>query len=61
MGYQPGQCVVIEDSEVGVSAALAAGIDVVRYDPDALALPVAGVVDIKSMADLPSALERIAC
>lgn len=31
MNYSPDQCVVIEDSEVGVAAALAAGMKVLRY------------------------------
>lgn len=31
MNYSPDDCVVIEDSEVGVAAALAAGMKVLRY------------------------------
>jgi len=33
MGYTPGQCLVIEDSEPGVMAGLAAKIRVLLYDP----------------------------
>ena len=31
MGFQPGECAVIEDSEVGVKAAVAGGFDVYVY------------------------------
>lgn len=31
MGFKPGECVVVEDSSVGVQAALAGGFDVFRY------------------------------
>ncbi|GAA4424515.1 HAD-IA family hydrolase [Bremerella cremea] len=33
MGFAPQQCVVVEDSDVGVAAGVAAGIPVLRYDP----------------------------
>ena len=59
MGYLPEQCVVIEDSDVGVTAALAAGIEVIRYDPEAKVPAKAGVINIKTMADLPVILEQI--
>lgn len=31
MGFKPGQCVVIEDSEVGIEAAIAAGMKAFQY------------------------------
>ncbi|MFK7839903.1 MAG: HAD family hydrolase [Bdellovibrionales bacterium] len=31
MGFEPSQCIVIEDSPAGVEAAVAAGIDVIAY------------------------------
>jgi len=34
MGVQPERCVVVEDSEAGVAAGLAAGMRVLRYAPD---------------------------
>lgn len=56
MGFDPAQCVVIEDTTVGVSAAVAAGIDVVHYEPDGTAASNDHVRVIKSMDQLPSAL-----
>lgn len=56
MGFEPCDCVVIEDSEVGVTAAVAAGIDVVRYDPHSCAVSAAGVVLIRAMTELPDAI-----
>lgn len=59
MGFDPSQCVVIEDSIVGVSAAVAAGIDVVLYNPGRLQVsPDQHVRVIDSMAQLPSALNE---
>lgn len=56
MGYQPSDCVVIEDSAVGIEAALAAGIDAVLYDPENRAGEVSGVKVICSMSMLPQAV-----
>ena len=35
MGFAPAQCVVVEDSEVGVQAGTAAGMTVFQYEPSA--------------------------
>lgn len=58
MGFEPSQCVVIEDSMVGVTAALAAGIDVVHYDPKAVAAAGDKVCVIQSMSELPLAIDK---
>ena len=39
MGFKPEECLVIEDSEVGVQAALAAGIQVIHYNPENIKIP----------------------
>ena len=39
MGFSPEECLVIEDSEVGVQAALAANMDVIHYNPEGIMIP----------------------
>jgi HAD superfamily hydrolase (TIGR01509 family) len=56
MGFSPGECVVVEDSEVGIVAAAAAGMRALQYTPDG-ALPVSSVVTtFSSMAELSALL-----
>lgn len=60
MGYQPRDCVVVEDSPSGVAAARAAGMAVVGYS----ALVPANLLDgatmvIAEMTDLPEAIKAI--
>lgn len=61
MGYTPEQCLAIEDSVVGVRAALEAGMTVVHLNryPDAEATPD-GAIMITSMRQLPTVLARLA-
>lgn len=46
MGFTPEGCLVIEDSAVGVQAALAAGMNVIHYNPEGITIPF----DLKSIA-----------
>lgn len=39
MGHAPETCIIVEDSDVGVQAAIAAGMAVLRYDPHAAEKP----------------------
>ncbi len=58
-GYAAADCVVIEDSPVGVQAALSAGMPVILYD-SLQSHPSAGAtVTIRSMHDLPDALSDL--
>lgn len=52
-------CVVIEDSRVGVEAAANAGMSVVLYDPDGLEKNLQATVTINDMADLPDAIAQV--
>lgn len=36
MGFKPEDCLVVEDSDVGIEAARAAGMSAVLYDPDGI-------------------------
>ncbi len=58
MGFSPKQCVVVEDSDAGIQAALAAGMRVLAYTagPDAAAAGSAGVETFTDMASLPALL-----
>jgi HAD superfamily hydrolase (TIGR01509 family) len=60
MGFSPEQCVVVEDTMIGVEAALAAGMRVVAYVPDGDGdgdvFNAAGVVTVGALEALPGVL-----
>lgn len=61
MGYAPRECLAIEDSVVGVRAALEAGMTVVHLNryPDAETTPE-GAIMITSLFQLPTVVARLA-
>ena len=59
MGFAPASCVVVEDSEVGVRAAIAAGMRVLHYRPDVQAATDLQVPNFSDMARLPALLARM--
>lgn len=56
MGFEPQRCVVIEDSEVGVQAALSAGMRVFMYAPDCEQNSPLPCTTFTRMDDLPELL-----
>jgi HAD superfamily hydrolase (TIGR01509 family) len=58
MGAEPDRCVVVEDTMIGVRAALAAGMRAIAYAPDgaADAFDAAGVKTVRALDDLPGLL-----
>ena len=59
MGFSPQRCVVIEDSDVGVQAALSAGMRVFMYAPDCEERLAPSCTTFSSMDDLPELLESL--
>ena len=53
MGFAPSDCVVIEDSDAGVQAALSAGMRVLAYVASP-ASDIAGSRDVERFADMAS-------
>ena len=67
MGFAPEQCVVVEDTMIGVEAALAAGMRAIAYAPrneadgdrDRGAFGAAGVSTVSALDELPECLGRV--
>jgi HAD superfamily hydrolase (TIGR01509 family) len=58
MGFSPQQCVVIEDSEIGLEAAEAAGMRALHFVPDMRLQKTNNT--FSKMSALPSILQQIA-
>ena len=56
MGWAPERCVVVEDTMIGVRAALAAGMRAIAYAPDGDGFRAAGVTTVLALGDLPGRL-----
>ena len=54
MGHKPAECLVIEDSLVGIDAANAAGMKAVLYDPNEIHKEIISVKKIKHFSDVLS-------
>jgi HAD superfamily hydrolase (TIGR01509 family) len=52
MGFRRSQCAVVEDSEVGIQAAVSAGMLAIHYNPHSLKLNVQNIVNISDMRNL---------
>lgn len=59
MGFAPNRCVVVEDSEVGVEAAAAAGMRVLRYAPQQGEQNLRQCASFSDMALLPGLLRSL--
>ena len=57
MGWEPGECVVVEDSPAGVEAGLSAGMTVFGYAGTTPASRLAGARVFTDMAELPGLLQ----
>jgi HAD superfamily hydrolase (TIGR01509 family) len=62
MGASPADCIVIEDSPAGAAAARSAGFQAIGFAPAETfdAMSASGARVIRSMADLPDAIARLA-
>ncbi|MCM8531827.1 MAG: HAD-IA family hydrolase [Lentisphaeraceae bacterium] len=60
MGVKPESCIVIEDSEVGVTAGVRAGMKVVHYNPESFEREIKGdIYEIPHMNQLVKTLEGL--
>jgi beta-phosphoglucomutase-like phosphatase (HAD superfamily) len=60
MGFMPNQCVVVEDSEVGIEAATAAGMKAFRYvrNGETSSCRIGDEVPFDNMLQLPQLLAQ---
>ncbi|MFD1121409.1 HAD-IA family hydrolase [Methylophilus flavus] len=59
MGFAPENCIVIEDSVIGLEAAASAGMHAFHYAPQAKTEK--GINTFSSMSELPSILHELTC
>lgn len=56
MGYSVEECLVVEDSAVGIQAAIAAGMKAILYDPHAIHQGIGGVPKITQFTQIQAYL-----
>ena len=59
LGARPERCAVVEDSDAGVRAAVAAGMHALAYDGHGVGLKAEGATRFSDMRDLPALLAAI--
>lgn len=59
MGFTPENCIVVEDSDVGVEAGQRAGMTVFKYDPLSDKQHADGYIPLKHLSDLPDKITAI--
>lgn len=60
MGFLPTQCVVVEESEIGIQAALAANMSALHFLPNrACSTKFPGVISFSDMAEVPTLVAKI--
>lgn len=57
MGFEPAECLVLEDSLVGIDAAKAAGIKAILYDPNAAQADLKGIEKIRNFSEVLNHLQ----
>ena len=60
LGFAPSQCVVVEDSDPGLTAAMAAGMRAIHFAPDGLASTVGCHARISDLLSLPGIINKLA-
>ncbi len=59
MGFSPRDCVVVEDSEVGIEAAIAAGMKALQYTPESEGGTQSRCTSFSRMTELPALLREL--
>ena len=52
MGFSPEECLVVEDSIIGIDAAISAGMEAVLYDPKNLHEDINGLLKVRHFTEL---------
>lgn len=58
MGFSPEECLLVDDTELGINSAKSAGMPSILFDPDKLTDPEGGLKTIRNMNELPGKLSQ---